>query len=217
MPVEAAAEVAVEVSVEDDRWEAALGDPEGVAAEAASRALAAAGQTGLRASVSFLFADDAAVAELNGRFRGKPAPTNVLSWPVWDLRPAARGAPPGAEPARAPITGGSADWPGTWAAEAEDAESLGDVALAFDTVAREAAEAGLTLRAHALHLCVHGVLHLLGYDHDRDGDAELMEALERRALLAAGLPDPYVARAPVAGTIGAGQGVRAETDGSDDR
>lgn len=217
MSAEAVAEVAVEVSVEDARWEAVLGDPEDLAAEAASRALAAAGQAGLPASVSFLFADDAAVAELNGRFRGKAAPTNVLSWPVWDLRAAARGAPPGAEPARAPITCGSADWPGTWAAVAGDAESLGDVALAFETVAREAAEAGLTLRAHALHLCVHGVLHLLGYDHDRDGDADLMEALERRALLAAGLPDPYVARSPLAGKTGTGQGVRAETDGGDDR
>jgi probable rRNA maturation factor len=68
---------------------------------------------------------------------------------------------------------------------------LGDVALAFETCAREAAEQGKTLAAHLQHLVAHGVLHLVGYEHDVDADAEIMEALERRILAALGVADPY--------------------------
>jgi probable rRNA maturation factor len=68
---------------------------------------------------------------------------------------------------------------------------LGDVALAYETVAREASEEGKSLADHALHLVVHGTLHLLGYDHDTDDDAAVMEAAEVRALAALGVADPY--------------------------
>ena len=71
--------------------------------------------------------------------------------------------------------------------------SLGDIALAYGVCAREADEQGKTLAQHLSHLTVHGVLHLLGYDHIDDGEAEAMEALERAVLEALGVPDPYAA------------------------
>ena len=70
---------------------------------------------------------------------------------------------------------------------------LGDVALAFGTCAREAAEQGKPLSAHLQHLVVHGVLHLLGHDHMSDDEAEAMEGLERVVLAGLGVPDPYAA------------------------
>jgi probable rRNA maturation factor len=113
-------------------------------------------------SISILLTDDAALAELNGRFLGKSYPTNVLSFP----------APPNPE------------------------NHLGDIALAYGVCAREAAEQGKTLEQHLSHLTVHGVLHLLGYDHESDGEAEVMEALERAVLEVLGVPDPYAAERP---------------------
>mgnify|MGYP006287624467 CR=1 FL=1 len=98
-------------------------------------------------------------------------PTNVLSWPAADRAPARPGetpAPP--DPA--------------------DGE-LGDIALSYETCAREAAEAGKTLEAHATHLIVHGILHLLGYDHETDADAALMERLEAEILGKMGVVAPY--------------------------
>ena len=71
------------------------------------------------------------------------------------------------------------------------ADHLGDICLAYETCAREAVEQGKSLAAHLQHLTAHGVLHLLGYDHDVDADAEIMEALERRILAALGVADPY--------------------------
>ena len=78
------------------------------------------------------------------------------------------------------------------------AVELGDVAIAYDTCAREAVEAGKPLPDHALHLLVHGTLHLLGFDHERDADAELMEGLETEILGVLGVADPYahLAEAP---------------------
>jgi len=70
---------------------------------------------------------------------------------------------------------------------------LGDVILAAETVRREAALAGKTLEDHMAHLIIHGFLHLLGYDHEEDGDAETMEAVERAALKRMGIKDPYAA------------------------
>jgi probable rRNA maturation factor len=71
------------------------------------------------------------------------------------------------------------------------ADSLGDIALAFGVCAREAAEQGKTLAAHLQHLTAHGVLHLLGYDHESDAEAEAMEAKERAILAGLGVADPY--------------------------
>lgn len=190
------AAIVIELALEDERWSEALGGEDGVealAAEAAGLAMGAAGLDPSGWSVSFLFADDDVVARLNESFRGKATPTNVLSWPAHELRAEAEGRADGAAPSAppAPETGGP------WGAEPE---SLGDVALAWETVAAEAEAQGLALADHVRHLGLHGVLHLLGYDHERDGDARLMEGLEREALLAAGHADPYLAQEPPAAT-----------------
>ena len=99
----------------------------------------------------------------------------MLSWPEEDLSNEKEGAHP-----RGPAAG-----------DPRAPHALGDIALAYDTCAREAAEQETPLGAHVTHLVVHGVLHLLGYDHARDGDATLMERIEVEILGKLGLPDPY--------------------------
>ncbi|APX13663.1 rRNA maturation RNase YbeY [Tateyamaria omphalii] len=126
------------------------------------------------ASVSVLACDDTRIAALNADFRGKQMPTNVLSWPEEDLGSEEAGAAPHPP---VPDPGGTL--------------SLGDIAIAYDTCARESAEQGKPFDAHVTHLLVHGTLHLLGYDHIRDLDATRMEALEVEILGKLGLPDPY--------------------------
>ncbi|GAA5073316.1 rRNA maturation RNase YbeY [Roseibacterium beibuensis] len=126
-------------------------------------------------AVSLLACDDDRIATLNAEFRGKPTPTNVLSWPSEE-----RGAETPGEMPDLPVPIG--DGP---------PEELGDIALAYETCAREAAEAGKPLDDHLAHLLVHGLLHLLGFDHETDTDAELMEQLETRILARLGVPDPY--------------------------
>ena len=156
----------VEVIIEDGRWsDAGL---EALAPRAAAAAFAHIGLKGLE--FACLGTDDARIAGLNAEFRGKPAPTNVLSWPAEDLAPEAPGAvpPPPADP------------------------EIGDIALAFDTCAAEAAAAGIALSDHITHLVVHGFLHLLGYDHQTDADADLMEATEIAILVSLGVANPYV-------------------------
>lgn len=123
--------------------------------------------------VSLVFADDAAVAELNRGYRGREGPTNVLSFPNMDdedFLPAGleEGDPFAALP-----------------------RLLGDVVVARQTVLREAAEQGKSLRDHTLHLLVHGLLHLAGYGHDTDDEADEMEALETAILADLGVADPY--------------------------
>jgi probable rRNA maturation factor len=112
-----------------------------------------------RYEVSILLTDDREMRALNRTWRGKDAPTNVLSFPASD------------DPSR----------PGL----------LGDVALAYETSQKEADAMGLALADHAAHLVVHGVLHLLGFDHEADQEAARMEALESQALAALGIKNPY--------------------------
>lgn len=111
--------------------------------------------------ISVTFTSDAEVRALNAQWRGKDAATNVLSFPMATEE----------ELASAPM--------------------LGDVVLAHGVCAAEAAEKGVAIEIHAAHLVVHGTLHLLGYDHETDAEAEAMEAAERRALAAIGIADPY--------------------------
>lgn len=131
--------------------------------KSAAAAFAVLGTTrGGRSELSVVFTDDAAVRELNAGWRGKDKPTNVLSFPAFSTSPDAP-LPP----------------------------MLGDIVLAAETVAREAALEGKPLANHITHLVVHGLLHLLGYDHETDAEAEEMEALERAALARLAIPDPY--------------------------
>ena len=111
--------------------------------------------------VSLRLADDAALRALNLRWRGIDKPTNVLSFP------AASGRGPG------------------------DATTLGDIALAYETLAREAEDLGVPLADHYRHLLAHGFLHLIGYDHQTDAEAQRMEGLETRILARLGAADPY--------------------------
>jgi probable rRNA maturation factor len=113
-------------------------------------------------NVSLLFTNDAAVQVLNRDWRGKDKPTNVLSFPAGD----------------SPVE--------------TEVEFLGDIALALETVAAEAADEGKTFEHHTTHLLVHGFLHLCGYDHETgDDDAEEMETLERAILARLAIADPY--------------------------
>ncbi|NBZ88458.1 rRNA maturation RNase YbeY [Stagnihabitans tardus] len=166
-------EALVECVIEDARWETLGLEPLALRAVQASLAELGLPETGLTLSV--MGCDDARIATLNEEFRGKAKPTNVLSWPAWDLAADADGEAP-----EAPEIG-----------PADDPESLGDIALSYDTCAREALEAAKPLADHVTHLVTHGLLHCLGYDHVRDGDATRMEALEVRILARLGLPDPY--------------------------
>ena len=156
--------------MEDPRWqEAGLED---LAETAAWATLTHLGLNPADWQIAVLACDDARIATLNAEFREKSAPTNVLSWPSEDRAADAPGASP------------VLPQPGF------DPE-LGDIAIAYDTCAREAAEQGKPFADHVTHLMVHGVLHLLGYDHIRDQDATLMETTEVAILGKLGLPDPY--------------------------
>ena len=144
----------IEIEVEAEAWTGALPDAEAVVDRAAQAALGTA-----EGDIVVLLTDDDAVRELNGRFRDKDKPTNVLSFP----------APENAFP------------------------HLGDIVLAYGVCATEAEAQGKTLADHLSHLVVHGVLHLLGRDHEDDAEAEEMEAEEREILAQIGVADPYLA------------------------
>jgi len=179
----------IDVVVEAEGWESV--DLAPLAQAAAEATLARLGLDG-PAEIVLLATSDAAVAELNARFRGKPAATNVLSWPAQSLAPPAPG-----------------DYPPPPEADATGTLVLGDIALAWETCAREAHEAGKPLESHVAHLVVHATLHLVGFDHISDRDAALMEGLETEILRALGLPDPYFgasAHEAPAGQAGRGSG-----------
>ena len=155
----------IEIRLDDPRWGDVLTE------DAVDRiALGVFERVGLgpEAEAALLGCDDAAIAQLNAEFRAKPQPTNVLSWPAEDVIP-----------------------PSLPQSDPSGVIELGDIAMAYDTCAREAAEQGKTLADHTAHLLVHGLLHLLGYDHERDEDATLMEGLETEILGKLGIKDPY--------------------------
>jgi probable rRNA maturation factor len=163
----------VDIVIEDDRWTAFGLDAAAMAA--ASATLSHLGMSPDLYGLVVLGCDDARIAGLNGEFRDKPRPTNVLSWPSEE-----RGSEYAGEAPEMPE-------PGT----PEDPAPLGDIAIAWETCAREAAEQGKTVHDHVMHLLVHGVLHLLGYDHIDEDDANLMEETERQILASLGIADPY--------------------------
>lgn len=120
--------------------------------------------------ISIKLSDDTEVHALNHEYRDKDKPTNVLSFPMLDQD----------------------DFEQIGKVNVDAPEILlGDIILAYETCASEAAEKGISLPDHAAHLVVHGTLHLLGYDHTCDDDAAIMEALEVKALASMGLANPY--------------------------
>ncbi|CAA7621354.1 rRNA maturation RNase YbeY [Magnetospirillum sp. SS-4] len=155
----------VSVAIDCPAWTLALPDSEARCGRLAATALEAVELPGGVVELSIVLADDATVRGLNRDWRGKDAPTNVLSFASLDDEdaPLAEGAP----------------------------LLLGDVVLAWETVSREAAEQGRPLADHFSHLVIHGILHLVGFDHQDDRDADEMEALETTLLASLGIPDPY--------------------------
>ncbi len=163
----------VETLTEDARWQSFGLD--GLAEASARAVMADQGLPGEGFAISLLGCSDARIAVLNADFRGKPQPTNVLSWP--------------SEERGAEVDGDMPDRPSPGPADMP--EELGDIAISYETCMREAEEQAKPATEHVTHLIVHGVLHLLGYDHVRDGDAALMEAAEIRILAKLGLKNPY--------------------------
>ena len=133
-------------------------------AAAAERVDAGTGE----AELAVMLTDDAGIRTLNSNWRGIDKPTNVLSFPA--LQPTGPTGPDDAP------------------------RMLGDIAIAYETTRREADDEQKPFDHHLSHLAVHGFLHLIGYDHENDGDAETMEALETEILAQLGIPDPHADR-----------------------
>jgi probable rRNA maturation factor len=156
-----------EIIVAADCWQDQP-DAETVIQRAISAAAEATDADSGDAELAVMLTDDAGIRTLNNNWRGIDKPTNVLSFPA--LQP----------------TGPRGD---------DDApRMLGDIAIAYETLRREADEEQKPFEHHLSHLAVHGFLHLVGYDHETDGEAEAMEALEREVLAQLGIPDPYAER-----------------------
>lgn len=171
----------ISFSLESGDWETASADVEGLVEAAARAAFEAAekpeilgGDTPVE--MSLVLADDALVHTLNRDYRDKDKPTNVLSFALLD---------------DLDDTDESTD--DVLARDEGMPILIGDVILAFETVQREALEQGKSFGDHLTHLVIHGVLHLLGYDHQSDPDADRMERLETSILARMGIADPYSA------------------------
>jgi probable rRNA maturation factor len=145
---------AIDIVVESPLWR---DEPD--TAAVIRRAIGAAAEmtdAGADRGLAVMLCDDAAMRDLNGRWRARPEPTNVLSFPA--------------------VAGTG---------------TLGDIAIAYETTAREAHAEGKPFGDHLSHLAVHGFLHLLGYDHESDAEAAAMERLETTILARLGIADPY--------------------------
>ena len=160
----AAADIALEIVEEAGDWSRLPALDTEIRAAANALVQHAAGEALKGRAATIALSDDASVRALNGAYRGKDQPTNILSFPFE--------APAGIE-------------------DAEARDYLGDIALACETVLREADEMGIPPSHHLQHLIVHGLLHLLGHDHVEDDEAERMEAIETEVLRGLGIAEPY--------------------------
>jgi probable rRNA maturation factor len=159
----------IDVIVEAPQWDGAFG-AEATIRRALSEAAVATGADFKDRVLAVLLTDDAAIHRLNAQWRGVDKPTNVLSFP-----PASNARP-----------------------QADAVTPLGDIAIAYETTAREAQAEDKPFDHHLAHLAVHGFLHLLGYDHDSEAAATTMEKLERVILARLGVGDPYLTNEKVA-------------------
>lgn len=154
--------LAIDIALEAGGWP----DEDALRSLAETAVGTALAELGLQATqpveLSLLFTDDAHIQVLNREWRGKDKATNVLSFPAFEVAPG-DALPP----------------------------MLGDIVLAHETISSEAALEQKPFEHHFTHLVIHGLLHLLGYDHETDAEAEEMEAIERRALARLAIPDPY--------------------------
>lgn len=166
MPIPNIPPPAVDIIVEDDRWKAL--DLDALAPRACGAALRQAGAPRFAAEIALLACSDSRIAELNAAFRGRSAPTNVLSWPA-------------AQREDLLVSGDAADF----------RRHLGDIALAWETCCAEAEQFARPLAWHTAHLIVHGCLHLVGFGHETNTGACEMEALEAGALASIGITSPY--------------------------
>ena len=156
--------LSVDTSLECEKWHEALPDLERLAHLVCHKTLEFADYKKPTIEISMVFADDDFIQNLNRDYRDKDKPTNVLSFPQYDPADLTRD---------------------------DGFMALGDIILSFETVEREAEEQAKPLRNHVAHLIAHGLLHLLGYDHEDDQEAAIMESLEIRILKTFGIPNPY--------------------------
>lgn len=160
----------IDVVIESTLWDA-VPDAEAAVTRALTEAALAIGANQNGLSLALLLTDDTALRRLNAQWRGIDKPTNVLSFPS------------------APQIAGKSNGPTSF---------LGDIAIAYEITAHEAQLDGKPFLHHLAHLAVHGYLHLVGYDHERDSDAETMEQLECVILQRLGMPDPHRAHEELA-------------------
>ena len=173
-PQGALTDLDIDVLTPNEMWAQRCADPEAVCRRAARAGFEMALADGIelsggRVEVSVVLSDDDRVHELNRDYRGIDRATNVLSFATLEGERRA--------PTDAPML-------------------LGDIIVAFETVDGEAKQESKTLEAHLAHMVVHGMLHLMGYDHETDSDADEMESLEIRALEGLGVADPYAEPGP---------------------
>jgi probable rRNA maturation factor len=158
-----------EVLVVADCWQTEP-DAEAVIHRAIATAAEIADADVGEAELAVMLTDDSGIRTLNSNWRGIDKPTNVLSFPA--LQPTGGGGPDDAP------------------------RMLGDIAIAYETTRKEADDEQKPFDHHLSHLAVHGFLHLIGYDHEKDDEAEVMEALEQEILAQLGIPNPYADRDP---------------------
>jgi probable rRNA maturation factor len=166
--------IEIYVALHDMRWKSAIENSEAYCKQIITRVLEAfpehwrhrtVGPDGkqYRMEVACILSEDTEIAGLNERFRGKSKPTNVLSF-VAD--------PDGPLDDDIPVV-------------------LGDIIVSYDTIVKEAMEQNKPLRHHFTHILVHGIMHLIGFDHVQDDEAEIMERYEKDILAELNIPDPY--------------------------
>lgn len=159
--------IEVDVLEQADAWSALPAAAELIEVAVAAACRAATTPLPDGAEIAVMLTDDDGIRALNRDWRGKDKATNVLSFPSPEVARA------GGDP------------------------HLGDIAIAYQTLEREAVSEDKPIADHLVHLAVHGTLHLLGYDHEESGEAEAMETLERSVLARLGVPDPYAETDPV--------------------